>query len=95
MGIDHKALALLTAAILGSGLIACQRAGEEQTARNQDSSTPMNQAPKQGYTGPATSAPAAGATSEEKSGQPADETGSPNSNQMKQPGNTEQQQPQR
>ena len=99
MGIDHKALALLTAAILSTGLVACQRAGEDKTASSQNSSAPMSQAPsqapKQGYTGPATPSTPAGTAGEEKSGQPAADqpTGSASSNPMKQPDNTGQEKP--
>jgi len=100
MRMDNKALALLTAAILSTGLIACERAGEDKSASSQGSSAPMGQAPseapKQGYTGPATPSAPAGTAGEEKSGQPAEQTGSPSSDPMKkQPENPGQETPQR
>jgi hypothetical protein len=96
MSISRKTLALLTAAILGTGLVACQRGGQDKSASSQDQ---MNQAPKQGYTGPAspsTSSPstAPGSAGEAPGGQPSGDTGSPGSanpsNSQQQP----QQQPQ-
>lgn len=57
MSINSKALALLTAVALGAGLVACERAGENRSASSQDSTSPMDQAPRQGYTGPSTTTP--------------------------------------
>lgn len=82
MVVNRKMLALLTAAIVGTGLAACQRSGD-QSASSQDSSS-MNQAPKQGYTGPAnpsTSPPSSSDSSSTTQGQSSGDntTGSPGS----------------
>ena len=100
MRINNTALAVLMAAMVGSGLIACQRAGEDQGARSQGSSAPVSQAPTQapvqGYTGPATPADAA---ADKKDAQPATDSGSassptaPATNPSKQSAGTEQQKP--
>lgn len=108
MMINRKMVALFTAAIVGAGLAACQRAGEDKSASSQDS--PMNQAPKQGYTGPASpttsppyssggmAAPAPGMSAPQGAASGEDQTGSPGSTTpgttQKQPGSSSQDQPQ-
>jgi len=98
MMINRKMLALLTAAVLGAGLAACQRE-EDRSASSQDSA--KDQAPRQGYTGPGSpstsppssssggmSAPAPGMSAPQ--GESSGATGSPGSinpsDSQKQPG---------
>lgn len=50
MTISRKMLALLAAAALGTGLAACQREAEDRSVTGE--APPMDQAPRQGYTGP-------------------------------------------
>lgn len=96
MAINRKTWALLTAAIIGSGLVACQRGGQDKSASSQDT----NQAPKQGYTGPAspsTSPPSSsgGATSPSTGDNQTGNPGSTNpSGSQPQPGSQNQEQPQ-
>lgn len=86
--INSKTLALLAAAVIGTSLAACNRGGGDKSASNQDSS-PMNQAPKQGYTGPATPSTSPPSSSDNQTGSP----GSTNpSSSQPQPGSTEQNQ---
>lgn len=92
MTIGRKTLALLTAAVFGTGLVACQRGAEDKSASSQDSSS-MNQAPRQGYTGPAnpsTSSPPSttDSTGQTQGGAMGDQTGSPSSTN---PSNSQQQ----
>ena len=76
MRIDNKALALLTAAVVGAGLSACQNTGENQSVE-QAVPAPMSeapdQAPRQGFTGPANPSAPLGTDDETPSGQPADQ----------------------
>jgi hypothetical protein len=93
MTINSKTLALLAAAVIGTSLAACHRGGEDKSASNQD----MNQAPKQGYTGPASpsTSPPSSTGSDTQPGQPSGSTGSPGSTNpsgsMQQPGSPENQ----
>lgn len=75
MTISRKTVALLAAAVIGTGLAACHRGGEDKSASNQDT----NQAPKQGYTGPASpsTSPPSGSENAPSSGD--NQTGNPGS----------------
>lgn len=92
MRIDNKLLALLAVAVFGGGLTACQSEVEEQKTagtQGQDPTAPMNQAPRQGFTGPATITPPAESTSGEErqeGKQPAEQTGGEAASSPKQSG---------
>ncbi len=99
MIISRKTLALLAAAAIGTSLAACHRGSEDKSASSQDT----NQAPKQGYTGPAspsTSPPSSSSGTENQSAPSSgdNQTGSPGStnpsNSQQQPGGSTQNQPQ-
>jgi hypothetical protein len=81
MAINRKVLVLLTAGFIGSSLAACHRGEQDKSASSQDSA-PMNQAPKQGYTGPANPSTTPPPSS------PGAASSSPSDNQMGSPGST-------
>jgi len=69
MRIDNKASRLLMVAVVGAGLVACQPEPDvtgQAASDRQDPANSMNQAPRQGFTGPRTIAPPAGSASEER-----------------------------
>jgi hypothetical protein len=89
MTINRKMLALVGAAVLGTGLVACQRGGEDKSASSQDSSS-MNQAPKQGYTGPGSPSmsPPPSSSTGSSTGSPAGTGSPPGDNPTGSPGST-------